>query len=83
MIHGDLLGLSIKLNKKSFVIWSVGQNMNDVSAKFNDLAPHSSAGGLFFRGSGNPALTVAGQRWIRTNLPLKNEILSCRLDTTI
>jgi hypothetical protein len=56
--------------------------MNDVSAKFNDLAPQSSAGGLFFRSAGNPALTVAGQRWIHTKLPLKIEILSCRLDTT-
>lgn len=57
--------------------------MNDISAKFNDLAPQTSAGGLFFRSAGNPALTVAGQRWIHTKLPLKIEILSCRLDTTI
>ncbi len=57
--------------------------MNEISAKFDDLAPQSSAGGLFSRSAGNPALTVAGQRWILTKLPLKFEILSCRLDTTI
>jgi hypothetical protein len=57
--------------------------MNDISAKFDDLAPQTSAGGLFIRNAGNPALTVAGQRWIHTKLPLKIEILSCRLDTTI
>jgi aryl-alcohol dehydrogenase-like predicted oxidoreductase len=34
------------------------------------------------RSAGNPALTVAGQRWNHTKLPLKIEILSCRLDTT-